>query len=222
MFTPFGRTVVVAERDRDALLSLNPALPVSVIPNGVDLDRFPVSAAPRQPDTLLFTGNFEYGPNADAARLLAREVLPAVQQSRPAARLLLVGNAPPPDIQALASPSVVVTGRVPDVLPYLQQAAVYVSPLRLGAGIKNKVLEALAACCPVIGTPLSFDGIAVTDGESAAVATLDQLPTATVRVLEDSALQARLGDGGRALIKSRYTWAHVAEQYEQLYRSVER
>ncbi len=206
MFAPFGRTVVVSERDRDTLLAINPALKVQVIPNGVELSRFPLSSAPRTPDTLLFTGNFEYVPNADAARLLAQGILPAIRDRRPDVKLWLVGNAPPPEVQALASDHITVTGRVPDMLPYLQQAAVFVSPLRLGAGIKNKVLEALAAGCPVVGTPLSFDGIAVEDGESALIARLNQMANAVNRVLRDPALAARLSADGRALIESRYTW----------------
>ncbi len=220
MFAPFGRTVVVSEPDRAALRALNPTLAVEVIPNGVDLGRLPPPTGPREPDALLFTGNFEYGPNADAARLLTQTILPAVQAQRPNARLWLVGHAPPPEVRALASEAVTVTGRVPDMRPWLQQAAVFVSPLRLGAGIKNKVLEALAAGCPVVGTPLSFDGIAVEDGQHALIAPLDALPAAILRVLDDPALAVRLADSGRALVESRYTWAQVAERYEQLYREV--
>lgn len=222
MFTPFGRTVVVSDRDRDALLAANPSLSVSVIPNGVDLSRFPLPTAPRTPGVLLFTGNFEYGPNADAALILARDILPAVRTQYPSATLWLVGNAPPPEVRALASDTITVTGRVSDMLPWLQQAAVFVSPLRFGAGIKNKVLEALAAGLPVAGTPLSFDGIAVEDGQSALVAPLDGLADAATRVLSDAALAERLSTNGRALIESGYTWAQAAEQYERLYRSIGR
>lgn len=222
MFTPFGHTVVVSARDRAALLTANPSLPVTVIPNGVDLARFPLPAAPRTPDRLLFTGNFEYGPNADAALILARDILPTVRAHHPAATLWLAGNAPPPEVQALASPEITVTGHVPDLVPYLQQAAVFVSPLRFGAGIKNKVLEALAAGLPVVGTSLSFDGIAVEDGQSALIAPLDQLAEAVNRLLDDAELAGTLAAGGRALIESRYTWTQVAEAYEQLYQSAGR
>lgn len=220
MFTPYKRTVVVAERDRDELHALNPALPIDVIPNGVDLDTFRIKPTPRLPDTLLFTGNYEYAPNVDAALWLAREILPSVQAHLPGVKLWLVGNAPPPEMQALASDSIKVTGRVPDIKPYLARATAFVSPLRLGAGIKNKVLEALALGCPVVATPISVDGIHVTDGQDALVADDDALVGAVVRLLKDTALQATLSGNGRRLIEQRYSWARVAALYEQLYREV--
>ncbi len=148
MFNPYRRVIVVSERDRDELQTLNPALPVDVIPNGVDLETFQPSDQPRTPNTLLFTGNYEYAPNVDAALRLARDIFPQVQAQIPDAKLWLVGSSPPPEVQALASEAITVTGYVPDMQTYLHQAAVFVSPLRLGAGIKNKVLEALGAALP--------------------------------------------------------------------------
>jgi len=100
----------------------------------------------------------------------------------------------------------------------LAQASVFVSPLRMGAGIKNKILEALAMGLPVVATSISVDGIAVQDGHSALIAdTDDALAQAVIRVLSDADLQARLSDNGRALINARYTWTSVAAQYEALY-----
>ncbi len=148
MFAPYRRVIVVSERDRDELLALNPALPLEVIPNGVDLEYFQPAKTPRQPHTLVFTGNYEYAPNVDAALRLARDIFPQVQARVPDATLWIVGNAPPPELQSLASDAVTVTGHVPDVRAYLETAAVFVCPLRLGAGIKNKVLEALALRLP--------------------------------------------------------------------------
>src|SRR5690606_19637712 len=138
MFAPYQRVVVVSEADRDELHALNPALPVEVIPNGIDLHDFRMPRRQRRAKALLFVGNYEYAPNVDAALLLAREILPQVRQHEPDARLWLVGNAPPPELQALAGEHIKVTGRVPDVRPYLARASVFACPLRLGAGIKNK------------------------------------------------------------------------------------
>lgn len=218
MFSPYRWVVVVSECDRDELRRLNPALPLAVIPNGVDLAAFSGGQGqePRQP-ALLFVGNYEYPPNVDAARRLAADILPAVRARVPEAQLWLVGHAPPPELQALAGGAILVTGRVPDVRPYLARAGVFVSPLRLGAGIKNKVLEALAMGCPVVATPVSADGIALTPEHDALIADGPALAEAAARVLADPALARRLAANGRALIERRYTWTHVADQYEELY-----
>lgn len=220
MFTPYARVVVVSPPDRAELRAINPALNVEIIPNGVDLYEFRVRPTRREAAALLFLGNYEYAPNVDAALRLAREIFPAVQERVPDARLWLVGNAPPPELTALASESIHVTGRVPDVRPYLARAAVFVSPLRLGAGIKNKILEALALGCPVVATPLSVDGIDVRDGEDALVVGDADMSAAVLRLLDDAALQQKLAHNGRRLIESRYSWDHVAERYQDLYRGL--
>ncbi|MBZ0292500.1 MAG: glycosyltransferase family 4 protein, partial [Anaerolineae bacterium] len=221
MFTPYHKTVVVSDRDQAELLGINPALPIKVIPNGVDTYEFRPRPTRRIP-ALLFVGNYEYPPNVDAALRLAREIFPAVQAKIPDAHLWLVGNAPTPDMLALANDSIRATGRVPDVRPYLARAGAFVSPLRLGAGIKNKVLEALAMGCPVVATPLSVDGIAVTDGHDALIADGDQLVEMIVRVLGDTNLQQHLSINSRTLIESHYSWDHVAERYLALYDEVAR
>jgi polysaccharide biosynthesis protein PslH len=228
MFTPYARTVVISQRDKDELLDINPDLTIDVITNGIDLDYFTFEEedSERESATLLFTGNYEYAPNVDAAVHLAQTILPAVQKRLQSQgiepKLWLVGNAPPPELQALASDSITVTGRVPDVRPYLAQATAFVSPLRLGAGMKNKVLEALAMSIPLVATPLSVDGIAVQDGHDVLIAADDTaLIESVVRVLTDSDLQQQLAANGRHLIESRYSWAQVATQYEVLYQAIQ-
>jgi glycosyltransferase involved in cell wall biosynthesis len=220
MFTPYARTVVVSQPDADELLALNPALNISVIPNGVEIERMQPSSVPRETATLLFTGNYEYPPNVDAALFLATTILSQVRAIVPEVRLWLVGNAPPPELKALESNHVTVTGHVPDLRPYLERATIFVCPLRFGAGIKNKVLEALALGCPVVATPLSVDGIAVENGRDALVANAGQLPETVVRLLRDAELQHRLSANGRALIEREYTWSRVAQMYEEVYRAV--
>ncbi len=217
MFTPFADTVVVSERDRDELVRINPTLDITVIPNGVDTYQFRPRPVQRIP-ALLFVGNYEYAPNVDAALRLATEIFPAVQARIPQAHLWLVGNEPPPELTALASDHIRVTGRVPDVRPYLARASAFVSPLRLGAGIKNKVLEALAMGCPVVATPISLDGIAVEEGQNVLIADSTAMIDAIVRVLQDDDLRATLSKQGRELIESRYSWDRVAQEYEHMYK----
>lgn len=220
MFSPFDRTVVISDADRSLLLDLNPALNIEVISNGIELERFQPRELERDPCTLLFVGNYDYAPNQDAARVLAELVLPRVRQALPDARLQLVGNNPPAWLQDLAGDRVEVSGRVPDVAPYLARATVFVCPLRIGAGLKNKVLEALAMGIAVAATPLSVDGINVRDGESALVAEIDDIAAKTIELLQDSALRERLSRGGRALIEAQYSWEKTASSYEGLYDEI--
>ncbi|MCY4144969.1 MAG: glycosyltransferase family 4 protein [Chloroflexi bacterium] len=220
MFTPFDRAVVLSDVDAAMLRRLQPVLRVEVVPNGIDLAQFRPGATNRNRNTLIFVGNFAYAPNQDAARLLTAQVLPAVRAKLPETRLQLVGANPPGWMRALANEHIEVTGRVPDVAPYLARAAVFVCPLRIGAGLKNKVLEALAMGVAVVATPLSVDGIAVRHQESAWLAPGEQLAGAVIRLLGDAALRARLSQKGRELIEDGYTWARTADAYERLYSAV--
>lgn len=220
MFTPFDRTIVISDVDAAMLRDLQPALRAEVIPNGIDLAQFRPTAPNRARNTLIFVGNFAYAPNQDAARVLTAQILPAVREKLPEARLQLVGANPPDWMRALANERIEVTGRVPDVAPYLAGAAVFVCPLRIGAGLKNKVLEALAMGTPVAATQLSVDGIAVRHQESALIAPVDQLAEAVIRLLGDEALSAKLSQRGRQLIEAGYTWARTADAYEQLYSEI--
>ncbi len=220
MFSPYDRTVVISEVDRSMLRSLQPALNIEVIPNGIELERFAPSAAARATNTLLFVGNYDYPPNQDAARVLLERVLPTVRAARPEARLQLVGNNPPAWLRAQASAHIEVTGRVPAVQPYLAGATVFICPLRIGAGLKNKVLEALAMGIPVVGSPLSFAGIDARPGEAAIIAPIDDIAAQTLRLLKDAALRQRLARNGRALIERQYSWRGTAARYERLYTEI--
>ena len=223
MFAGYGAVVVLADRDATTLRALDSNLPVAVIPNGVDTAYFrPFQYSPVDP-VIAFTGSFDYEPNADAAQYLIRRIFPQVLERVPHARLLLIGRDPPESLRALASPSIEITGRVPDIRLYLEQAMIVVSPLRMGAGIKNKVLEALALGKPMVATKLSCDGIAVMDGTHLLIGNNSrEFAAAIVRLIRSPDLRTRLAQAGRALIEEQYTWTGVADQYERLYTEVKR
>lgn len=220
MFRPYDRTVVISDVDRAMLQRLQPALNVDVIPIGIELDRFEARHSGRDAKTLLFVGNYDYAPNADAARVLVKQVLPQVREQEPSAKLQLVGVNPPAWMRALANDYIEVTGSVPDVRTYLGRAAVFVCPLRIGAGIKNKVLEALAMGIPVVATPLSVDGVNARDGEEAVIAPVDRIAAETLRLLRDDARRESLSLKGRALIDAEHSWERTADSYERLYDEI--
>jgi sugar transferase (PEP-CTERM/EpsH1 system associated) len=152
---------VVNEREREALLRVCPEARVEVIPNGVDIDAFRAWEPPAANHDVVFSGVFNYAPNVEGAVWLAREVWPRVKDAVSDARLVLVGANPDRTTRRLASAdqSIMVTGSVRDMRPYLWGSAVAVAPLFTARGVQNKVLEAVAASLPVVVTPAVWDGL---------------------------------------------------------------
>ena len=158
-------------RDRDLLLAdvrgkgLDPR--ALVAPNGVDVEYWHRTSPSLGAGRVVFTGKMNYPPNEDAALLLIRKVMPIVRRSFPAAELLVVGRDPTDRLRREGqAPGVTVTGFVDDVRPYLDTAAVFAAPLRFGAGIQNKVLEAMAMEIPVVASPLAAGGLRTGDGKT--------------------------------------------------------
>lgn len=156
-------TILTTGSERDELRRLAPNARIEVIQNGVDAEALRPPDAATPSETVVFCGVMDYAPNAEGAAWMAREVWPIVRRERPAAHFQIVGSSPTPSVLALADPraGIEVTGRVPDVRPYLWRAALSVAPLRTAHGIQNKVLEAVAAGLPVVVTPAVFKGLPV-------------------------------------------------------------
>jgi glycosyltransferase involved in cell wall biosynthesis len=213
--------VALTDEDRRAIEPLAQGRPVFPIPLGVEIPpaRFdPVGASP---PSLLFVGGYGHPPNVDAALRLARSILPRVHERFPEVVLHLVGDRPPGEVLALAGEHVVVTGRVPDVAPFLQRAAVAVAPLRLGGGMRNKVLEALAAGKAVVASPLATAGLQVTDGDQLLLAEQDaEFASAIVRLLEEPARRRELGAHARAWAETNLGWEERVDAFEAVYRAL--
>jgi polysaccharide biosynthesis protein PslH len=218
----FRRIVVVSDPDRAALAALCPTATISVIPNGVDADRFRPDGASTESPRLVFTGVMSYAPNVAAADFLAREVFPRVRAVVPDATLALVGRSPTPRVAGLSEiPGVEVTGEVPDIRPWLIASSVYVCPMVSGTGIKNKLLEAMASGLPCVATPLALQGLDVRDGREVAVAgDAAGLAAHAVRLLADGNAAERLGQAARQYVRRHHDWSAVARAYEGVYESV--
>jgi glycosyltransferase involved in cell wall biosynthesis len=219
----FDHIVMVSEEDRAELEALNPALEITVIPNGVDADFFrPDQNVAREASLILFTGVMSYAPNILAAEFLARRVLPLVRARRPEARLAIVGRAPAPRVQALAAlEGVDVIGEVPDLRPWLRRSRVYACPMLSGTGIKNKLLEAMASELACVVTPLALQGLEVTPGVEMLVGeTEEEVAERLLEVLRDDESAERLGRAARDYVRAQHDWHSVALAYERVYREV--
>lgn len=185
---------------------------VSVIGNGVDSGYFtpsPEFASPFAPGErpIVFTGAMDYWPNVDAVVWFTREVLPLIRQRDPTARFYVVGMNPAAAVRALAEDAAVtVTGRVADVRPFLQHAAVLVAPLRVARGIQNKVLEAMAMARPVVVTGRVAAGLSARPGFEFEVAQDAHGFAEKVGGLLDPQRASRMGTLARTHVLRDYTW----------------
>ena len=198
--------LVTSEREALLLRPVTAPLPLTVLPNGVEVR--PVERRPGGAPVLVFTGVMDYWPNVDAMTFFVGEVLPRIRQRVPAVELRIVGQRPAAPVRRLARhPGVTVTGAVADVLPHLAAAQVFVAPLRIARGIQNKVLEAMAAKLPVVGTPEACAGIDAVPGRHLLVAsTSEELAAVVTNLLQDAGQREALGQAGAELVCRHYTW----------------
>lgn len=211
-------------RDDAAIMtSASPGLEVRLIPDGVDHLPLPRTGAPGDPGHVVaFAANFAYQPNVDAALYLCREIWPRVVRRLPHARLLLVGNAPPDEIRALAGRrNVVVTGRVPSIDPFLEKASVVVCPLRVGGGIKVKMLEAMGRGKAIVTTSVGAQGLS--DFAGSAFLVEDQpvaFAQAVVRLLGDGPSRRALESAARRAAARLPSWDDAAATLAACYREL--
>jgi sugar transferase (PEP-CTERM/EpsH1 system associated) len=209
---------VASERERQDLLARFPDARIHVVPNGVDVSAYtPVAGRPGT--SLLFVGAMDYHANVDAVTWFARDVWPGLSARHPEFELTIVGRNPVKSVQALASNRIRVTGTVDDVRPYYEQAFAVVVPLRVGAGTRLKILEAMAAGVPVVSTRLGAEGIDARPGRDLLIADspkemIDALDTLTPE--RGSAIAA----AGRKLVEQAYDWRILADRLYRIHEEL--
>ncbi len=196
---------------------------VVTIPIPVDSTYFaPLPEQREAPARILFTGMMNHPPNEDAALFFARDVFPRIQATHPAAEFWIVGRDPTPAVRALAQhPGIVVTGTVPDIRPYIAEATVVVVPLRFGAGMRQKILEAWALQKCVVSTRIGAEGLDYQDGVNILI--VDDAHALTDRVgyaLDDPPARDRLRAHGRALVLQHHHPDHLTQRYYQAIEEV--
>ena len=220
----FAHVLVTSDTDKAALqkLARNPN-PISTLGNGVDLNYFAPTTEKRQPDTVVFSGKMSYHANVTAALYLAQEVMPLVWRSRPNTKLVIAGSRPAPAVQALETNDtgvrIRVTGYVKDLRVPLRQASVAAAPLLYGAGVQNKVLEAMACGTPVVASSQAINALKVDRGTDCLVAdSPEAFADSLLKLLNDEALRARMGAAGRRFVEAHHNWDDIVAQLENIYQ----
>jgi O-antigen biosynthesis protein len=211
--------ITVSDEERRILARENPNLKLGSLPN---IHRFPEKLTPLSDEpVMIFVGDYRVPPNVDAVQYFCREVLPLIHRQVPAARLLVVGNAPTDEIRAFASDRITVTGYVPEVAPYLARSRVSIAPLRYGAGMKGKVGEAMSQGIPVVTTSVGFQGMEVEADKEVLVAdTPTAFADAVVRLFHDVQLCNRLRESAWLKMKERFSTEAARHRLETIITSV--
>jgi polysaccharide biosynthesis protein PslH len=218
----FSHSLVCTPRELQDLERLIPHARASCVSNGVDLDYFRPLDVPKTPNELVFTGVMDYFPNVEGVVWFCREVLPLIRCAVPEATLTICGSRPNAAVQALTRiPGVRVTGRVPDVRPYLARASACVVPLRIARGIQNKLLEAMAMALPAVTTSACAAGVEATPGQDFFVADEpDAFADLTVRLLGDTELRRQTARSARACVEANYCWEHQLVRLDRVLAKV--
>jgi glycosyltransferase involved in cell wall biosynthesis len=221
----FDHTLVTSSADKEALLALKPddrvAAPMSVLPNGVDLDYFqPNSEVQREPETIVFSGKMSYHANIAMVKFLVTEIMPQVWAHRPTARLIVVGKDPSSEIKDFGkNPLITITGTVDDIRPFLWRAGVSVVPLLYGAGIQNKILEAMSTGTPVVTTTRTLSALEALPGEDILTAdTAETFSLEILRLMEDENLRSKIGAAGLAYVQKKHAWKNIASRLVEVYQ----
>jgi len=218
VFSWFDHRTIISDQDRQ-LVQHPQRDQIVVVPNGIALDIFQAQPHTARRYELVFCGNMGYHPNVDAACWLAEEILPLVQQQHPQAQLLVAGTTPAPRVQALARrPGVAVSGWLPDIRQAYAEARVFVAPMRVGTGLQNKLLEAMAMQLPCVTTPLANNALRGTPGQHLLVAEgAVALAAAISQLLADEVAAAQLAERGHTFVQATYDWAATTGQLERLF-----
>jgi glycosyltransferase involved in cell wall biosynthesis len=219
----FDRVVAMSQLDLDCMRALRCDMRGAVVPNGVDVDGLPFGdGAPRGSQDVVFVASMDTDANHDAAMFFVEDIWPLVKAARPRARITFVGRNPRKElVMAANGDDLVVTGSVPDVVPFYRAASLAIVPLRVGGGTRLKILEAMALGVPVVSTSVGCEGLELADGEDLCMAdSASGFAQAVVALLDSPTMRDRLRVNARRRVEEIYDWKVVARAQMAVYEDL--
>jgi polysaccharide biosynthesis protein PslH len=211
--------IFISEVDKNNV-SLNRRTLTSIA-NGVDLDYFSFQNELTRDNNLIFVGNMSYAPNREGVKYFINNIYPLIKERLKDFTLYVVGRNPTKDLIRLCEKyeNIVVTGEVEDVRKYLWKSKLFVCPLKMGAGLQNKVLEAMSCGIPVITTSIVNDPIGAIHGKNIVVCDQDkEFADSVLQLLSDSPRLEKVRTEARRFVEHNFQWKHLNEQLVETYK----
>lgn len=216
------RVIAVTSKDKSALEVLFPSASVACMEVGVDLDLFPYIYKSEGKKNIIYLGNYRHYPNEDAVDYFVEKIFPIIKEQEKEAVLHIVGASPTRRINRLrAREDIRVTGSVDDVNKYLQKGMVFIAPIRMGAGIKTKLLEAMSAGLPVVASPVAAEGLKAKRGEEILVgANPKKFAQHVLNLMSNRELREKVSMSGRKYVEEQFDWRVQAKKIEPVYHEL--
>ncbi len=218
----FDKIIVFTEEEKKTVKSLAPKADISAIPIGVEIKSYNFKACDETSDELVFVGYMGHYPNVDGINYFCEKIFPLIQERLPSVTLNIVGSRMNGELDRIAdNKNIKIIGEVDDIRPYLASAKVFVAPLRLGRGLRVKILEAMAMGLPVVATSVAANGIKAAAEESMLIADKPHKFAANViRLLQDETLRKNMSSNARNIVEMYYNSQNNQLRIQKVYREL--
>ncbi len=214
----FSSVFVLTDRDKSLIENLNTNIKATIIPTGVDTEFYKPNVYSNEKKNLVFVGHYRHFPNADAIIYFVQNIYPKIVEKISNIKLYIVGSAVTKQVEDLQNENIIITGEVEDIREYLRQPNIFVAPVRLGGGIKGKVLEAMAMGVPVVATKEAVSGIDYANNKFALVSDdVDVFAKNVVDLVNNDSLYKELSDNSRKIAEHYYNWTNIAKKLNNFY-----
>lgn len=217
MFNIFDALTIITQADRELLQSPRKN-EVYIIPNGVAETYFTYPQPKEKPFDVLFSGAMSYAPNIDAAEYLIKEIMPLVWEKKPTVKIVIAGGGSPSWLEKLANERIIMPGWVEDMKEYYSQTKLFIAPMRIGTGLQNKLLEAMAMNVPCITSSLANQALRAEDKEEILIANnAREYADYIIKMLDNKELSQNIAQAGKDYVFNEYSWQNSCEKLSSIF-----
>ncbi|OGU61209.1 MAG: hypothetical protein A2V66_12765 [Ignavibacteria bacterium RBG_13_36_8] len=225
MCKKFDSCVMMSRNEEESLLKYDSTIHTAHIPIGVETKLLSVKSTQKEKFSIVHIGNLSWYPNCDGLNWFLKEIFPEVVKQQPDTRLYIYSSRIP--ISLRISPhllkNITQAGYVEDIWNEIKNKSLAVIPLRIGSGIRVKILEMLAAGINILTTTIGKEGLEVESGKQILIADRKEEFVQTIlNFFEEKYDSSEMVNKGKELIREKYTWGRVADEFEMLYKKIAR